>query len=382
MATQYSNSTLTITSVGAPDPFVNQTRGRFYLTFTTGNRIEIWSSRSLVDIEKAGSRHVVWKPPLGTDHSADLWAPELHAIRDRWYIYYAAAHPVHGNKSHRMYVLGGPPASADPCQGQWEFLGRISGMPEQLAIDGTVFELHGQPYLGYSGWPLDNQGDSDLIQQLFIVGMEDPTSAGYGPMMICQPEEKWEFTRDANGGHGINEGPQFLASPDGEWKGLVYSCAGSWTREYKMATLQFMRGNPLDASSWRKGAKPLIETKPGAAGPFGPGHGSFLQLRGEVVIVYHATDQPTDGWDNRRARVQRVAFTGQGPYMSKSPDAAGKKGGLGERFKAKVKTELGMKKIQDDQGEESLKALLDGQKMDDDGVNGTNGANTRFSWGS
>jgi GH43 family beta-xylosidase len=216
------------------------------------------------------------KPPHESDHSADLWAPELHALHGRWYIYYAAADPAQGNKSHRIYVLGGPPATLDPCSGQWEFLGRMDGMPDHWAIDATVFELENQLYLAYSGWPLnsyeqhrpddhgrghpkqhrlsvvnnskhrDARGDDvtgnltndtnhskdDRMQQLFLMRLDDPSTAGSKPAAISIPQQPWEITRDHNGAHAINEGPQWLCSPEGRWRGLVYSCAGSWTHEW------------------------------------------------------------------------------------------------------------------------------------------------------
>ncbi|KAI8623973.1 glycoside hydrolase family 43 protein [Xylariaceae sp. FL1651] len=373
MHQQHDTSTLTLTSIGTPDPFVTKARGRYYLTFTAGDRIEIWSSRSLVDIESSANRHVIWKPPHGTDHSADLWAPELHAVRGRWYIYYAAASPKLGNKSHRMYVLGGPPAKDDPCQGQWEFLGRIHDTPDQWAIDGTVFELNDQLYFAYSGWPGNHHDPaSDLVQQLFLLRLDDPTTAGSLPVAISAPQQPWEITRDADGtAHAINEGPQWLAAPDGRWRGLVYSCAGSWTHEYKMAALTYRGGgSPLDPASWVKASTPLLCSSSssssssskrsagvGAGGPFGPGHGSFLDVGGgNVVAVYHATDRPDDGWENRRARVQRVAFTDRGPGKLK-----GVASGLVERIKARLSRKRGGDLV-DPAGEEDLRALLEGWK--------------------
>ncbi|KAI0007607.1 glycosyl hydrolase [Xylariaceae sp. FL0662B] len=359
----YDNSTLTLTTVSTPDPFITRFNNHYLFTFTTGNRVEIWSSQSLVDIERTASKHVIWTPPPGGDASADLWAPELHALHGRWYVYFAAAHPAHGNKSHRMYVLGGPASSLAPWQGSWEFLGRLRNLPaQQWAIDGTAFELDGRLYFAYSGWPQTGVGayaDSDLVQQLFIVRLKDPTTAAPDtpPVAISRPDCPWEVTRDHVGDHGINEGPQFLSAPDGAWRGLVYSCAGSWTADYKMACLQYVDGmDPLDPRAWRKAAGPLL-ARPGRL--FGPGHGSFLQLGdgGQVVAVYHATDRVTDGWQNRRARVQRVAFTERGPYMGTSFGARPPwEGGL----VGKLIQKLGHRK-HDVGGEEGLRALLEGK---------------------
>jgi hypothetical protein len=319
-------------------------------------------------------------------------------------VYYAAAHPGRGNASHRMHVLGGPPATDDPTTGQWEFLGRIHGLPEdQWAIDGTVFALGRELYFVYSGWPLENRGgpdaEDDHVQQLFIVRLEDPTLAATRPVLISTPELPWEFSGD----RGINEGPQFLRSPgplpppasmpwatgrgnggsrsrsrgpggrrrslrvsnhrheeavvssgsdserdsddsnddeddddDDTWKGIVYSCAGSWTHEYKLAVLHYNGGDPLDPRSWPKSQEPLLQAPLHGRGPWGPGHGSFLTLADgannnnnnnnaykrlgdahdtTTICVFHGTDSRTDGWSNRKARYQKVAFTASGPYM-------------------------------------------------------------------
>lgn len=217
-----------------------------------------------------------------------------------------------------MYVLGGPPESEDPHAGPWEFLGPIKNMPERRwAIDGTVFEIDGCLYFAYSGWPLDRPEDDydERTQQLFIMRMHDPVTAASPPVMISHPDQPWERSGDA----GINEGPQWLASQDGgrTWRGLVYSCAGSWTKDYKMATLTYFPGqDPLLPSSWKKSSKPLLQNAGHLKGPFGPGHGNFVHIGTETMAVFHATDRPDDGHGNRKCRMQRVMFTPDGPFMN------------------------------------------------------------------
>lgn len=248
-----------------------------------------------------------------------LWAPELHCLRGRWFIYFAGANKRLGNKSHRMYVLSGPLAHEDPHKGPWVLVGPIAGMDQkQWAIDGTIFEIDNTLYFMYSGWPKREDGTweskDENVQQLFIVRMNDPISASSEPIMISNPSMPWEQLEGTK--VAINEGPQWLESPSGHWKGIVYSCCASWTKHYKMATLQYLPESgkgPLDPSSWRKSSSPLIQNRPDGVGPFGPGHGSFLNINGgETVALFHATDSPTDGWNNRRCRMQRIRWTDDG----------------------------------------------------------------------
>ncbi|KAF2663799.1 Arabinanase/levansucrase/invertase [Microthyrium microscopicum] len=310
----YNNTVLTITDVSTPDPFVVQAHGRYYLTFTAGDHVEVWCSDNLLTLGSNCEKTTVWRPPPNTHYSGGVWAPELHDIGGRWYIYVACENPPEGNKSHRMYVLGGPPSTQTPCVPDWEFLGPIQGLPpQQWAIDGTVASIGGYLYFIYSGWPFDNHQLSDKVQELFIIRLTSATTAAGPAVCICQPREHWERS-DAS---AINEGPQWLSSPDGGWQGIVYSCAGSWTRDYKMNTIRYLGGDPVDPRSWSKSRRPLLTARgPNGGGPYGPGHGSFVQTMGETWAVFHGTDRETDGWENRKARVQRVVWTAEGPYMS------------------------------------------------------------------
>ena len=320
---QYDNSLIDITGVNTPDPWVCQADGKFYLTFTGNTRIPLWEADNLTDFFERAKRGPIWNAPSIGPQSERLWAPELHALRGRWYIYFAGADATIGNRSHRMYVLGGPSAEQDPHQGPWELLGPIGGMDQgQWAIDGTVFEIDDVLFFCYSGWPKRDDGkwvqQKQNVQQLWILRMKDPVTADSEAVMISHPSLPWE---QLEGTHvAINEGPQWLESPSDHWRGLVYSCSASWTRHYKMATLRYLPQagkGPLDRSSWIKSEEPLLQNRPDGKGPFGPGHGCFLQVNGETLALYHATDRCDDGNRNRRCRMQSVRWTEAGPEMGR-----------------------------------------------------------------
>ena len=77
------------------------------------------------------------------------------------------------NASHRIGVLA---ATGDDPQGDFEDAGQLytgddvaSRANNRWAIDGTVFELHGQPYFAWSGWE-----DHRDVQHLYLAKMSDP----------------------------------------------------------------------------------------------------------------------------------------------------------------------------------------------------------------
>ena len=60
---------------------------------------------------------------------SSVWAPEIHFINNRWYIYFAADNG--DNKNHKMYVLE---SETQDAQGKYKFMG-------QLKTDGWAMYL-------------------------------------------------------------------------------------------------------------------------------------------------------------------------------------------------------------------------------------------------
>lgn len=170
-----------------------------------------------------------------------------------------------------MYALQGPASSVDPMDpaATFTFEGQIRNLPDQWAIDGTVFTIDNQLYMVYSGWPLHATGN--LLQQLFITKMINPVTADpSGSSMIATPTYDWEKFQDGNGLHEINEGPAWLELNG--FKGIVFSAGASWTSGYQLGILQYLGGDPLQISSWKKSPQPLLSNNPDGQGPYGPGH--------------------------------------------------------------------------------------------------------------
>ncbi|EXJ67792.1 uncharacterized protein A1O5_09138 [Cladophialophora psammophila CBS 110553] len=294
-------SNQTIADTDTPDPWMVAAHNRFYLTFTCGDRVEIWMSHDMENFRNC-KKIIAWKPPPATPWVADIWAPELHYLNGRWYIYFCGAHPEIGNPSHRTLLLRS--RSQDPMEaGAWEFLGQMKGLPDHWNIDATVFYLQRTQklYCCYSGWPLGDH--SDRQQDLFLIELETPEVARPATLTcISRAELPWE--RADGGTHGVNEGPTFISIPG--FQGIIYSANGSWTSDYRLALLQLVGDDPLKESSWRKRPTPLLVSDRAKGGPFGPGHASFIPSPygdGRVYCIYHATEHEGQGWNNRKARI-------------------------------------------------------------------------------
>ncbi|WP_114782689.1 glycoside hydrolase family 43 protein [Botryobacter ruber] len=283
-----------------PDPWVVQKDSFYYYTHTLGNRIGLAKTKAVSQLRNH-PLITVWTPPPAQPYSRNLWAPELHFINGKWYIYFAADN---GNDvNHRMYVLENP--AADPTTGEWTFKGKIADTTDKWAIDGSVLEYNGQYYFVWSGW----RGNNDPgIQQIYIAKMLNPWTLEGERVMLSEPVYSWE----RNG--LVNEGPQLLKNSDGRVF-LVYSASGCWTDDYALGMLTLKEGgNPLNPADWTKHETPVF-SKSEANRVYGPGHNSFFKSPDgtEDWIIYHANSLSGRGCsDMRSPRIQKFTWNADG----------------------------------------------------------------------
>ncbi len=276
------------------DPWVIR-QGRIYY-FCQSRPDGIWVNRA-TRLEDIGLNHwkCVWHAPEGTAWSKQIWAPELHFLQGKWYVYFAADDG--DNAGHRMYVLEG--TSVDP-QMAFNFKGKIAAPTDRWAIDGTVLEMPDQKlYFIWAGWP----GANDGVQNLYIAPMSNPWTISGGRVCISQPDHVWEQHDFPH----INEGPETLWHEGHLF--VIYSASAFWDDNYCLGQLTWTGGDVLDPKSWVKKSEPVFAH---TTEVFGPGHCSFVKSPDgrEDWIVYHAHIGP--GIRQRDVRIQPFTWNPDG----------------------------------------------------------------------
>lgn len=274
------------------DPSVVRANGWYYRTKSMGGSVQLWRSKTLSGMGSVGSK-TVWTAPAGTPYSSNVWAPEIfyYGGTGKWYIYFAADNGT--NSNHRMYVLES--AGGDPFTGSWTFRGQLTDPSNLWAIDGTVFEVNGQLYTIWSGWPTTGSG-----QNLYIATMSNPYTINSNRVLISTPTYSWETSSSA-----INEGPEVLIR-NGKIN-VVYSANASWTDSYCLGLLTAnTSANLLSAASWTKKSTPVFSS---ANGIYGPGHCTFTESPDGTQdwIVFHCAQYQGAGW-TRQVRAQKFTW--------------------------------------------------------------------------
>lgn len=295
--------TFTAPIAGGADPWVTQWQGQYFYTRTTGGDVRLSRAPHLPDI--VSNTQVLWNPPTDTAYGHNLWAPELHRVNDKWYMYVAADDGE--DRNHRMYVLEGN--SQDPM-GTYTLKGQITPDRYEWAIDGTVFEHGDKDYFIWSGRTSTAGGGS---QSLYIAEMSNPWTLTGERVRISSPQYAWE-----RHGHPVNEGPQILRNDEGDVF-LTYSASGFYVPDYALGLIELTGNDPLDAGSWNKHAQPVFQQGNGVTGT---GHASFVKSPdgSEDWIVYHGR---VEGDPARKLFMQPFDFGGDGLPDFGTPIAPG-----------------------------------------------------------
>lgn len=300
------------------DPHVMlHTDGQYYFTATVPeyDRIELRRTADLNALSAAETR-VVWRKHASGPMSHHIWAPEIHHIDDKWYIYFTASR-ADAIWEVRPYVLEN--VSADPFKGEWQERGRIDTGWDSFSLDGTTFEHKGRRYFvwtqrGRMGY------DEGKGTNIYIAQMSSPTTITGKVTLLTRPEYEWERRK-----YEVNEAPSVLIRNGRVF--MTYS-ASATNHNYCVGLLTASAdADLLDPASWKKSPQPVFKTSE-ANEIYGPGHNSFTTTRdGKTdLFVYHGRDyRDIVGNElqdpNRSTRAQVLRWKGDGTPDFGEPEA-------------------------------------------------------------
>ena len=264
------------------DPYVyKHTDGTYYFTASVPayDTVVLRSSKTLAGLAEAEEK-VLWRKHESGPMSKHIWAPEIHYLFGKWYIYFAGGE-IDDEWEIRPYVL--ECQGDDPMQDEWIEKGKMVRAEgdefsfEAFSLDATVFENKGRWYYIWA----EKVGVGKQISNLYIAEMENGYTLKTIQVLLTTPDYDWE-----RHGFWVNEGPgiikhngKIFMTYSASETGIQY-CVGMLTADED--------ADLLDPRSWTKEKYPVLATNE-EKGIYGPGHNSFTKdEEGNDIIVYHA----------------------------------------------------------------------------------------------
>lgn len=271
------------------DPYVTKGNDGFYY-FTASypmygagdaegyDRIILRRSKTIEGLATAEEK-VIWDEKDSDEAHRFIWAPEIHEINGKWYVYFAAS-----GSSSNVWDINCHVIACDgdnPYEDTWTDKGKFQGLESDdfsftgFSLDMTYFECQGKHYVIWA----QKKGLSNVY--MATVNPDEPWKLTSEPIMLTTPEYFWEKISIP-----VNEGPAVMIH-DG--KVFVAFSASATGPEYCIGLMYANeKADLMNIDSWTKLAMPLL-TSADLTGEYGPGHNSFVQdENGDWVFVYHS----------------------------------------------------------------------------------------------
>ncbi len=255
--------------------------GTYYFTASVPayDKIVLRHADSILGLKDAEEK-TIWVKHESGDMSQHIWAPEIHIMDGKWYIYYAASR-ADDIWRLRPYILCCE--GNDPMQDEWKECGMMQRSDDDIysfeafSLDATVFENKGKWYYVWA----EKVSVGIQISNLYIAEMESPTKLKTAQVLLTTPDYDWERVDI-----WVNEGPA-VVKHDGKIF-LTYS-ASATGEGYCMGMLSIdENAEILDPKAWKKERYPVLHSD-AEKGFYGPGHNSFTKDKdGTDVCIYHA----------------------------------------------------------------------------------------------
>ncbi len=297
------------------DPYVVRAEdGTYYFTASVPeyDRIILRHSEHLYDLDSAQETEIWHKHEKGPQ-SENIWAPELHFLFGKWYIYYSGS-DVDDKWALRPYVL--ECTGDDPMTSPWIEKGMMRCSDDDefsfraFSLDGTVFEVNKTWYYVWA----EKVGVGKQISNLYIAKLKNAYTLDTVQVLLTTPDYDWERF-----GFWVNEGPAALIR---NGKIFLTFSASETGIHYCIGMLTADEGSDLlDPLCWTKDRYPVLKSSPELK-IFGPGHNSFtVDDDGRDVMIYHARNEEKIIGDplynpNRHTMIMPISYENGRPVFS------------------------------------------------------------------
>ena len=221
-------------------------------------------------------------PIAGGTLSPHIWAPEIHYIDGKWYIYYTTTISDESSWRIRPHCL--ECRDMDPFNGNWEQKGPVVTEVKgdiaftDFSLDHTHFEHDGKHYFLWAQ-------KTNNISDIFIAQLSNPWTLCTPAVRLSHPEYAWELH-----GFPVDEGPGVI-----KHGGKIFiTFSGSGTDSLYCVGLLYAdeKAELLDAASWKKLPYPVFQSSRDT-GQFGLGHNSFTRSDDDTedLIIYHGRQE-------------------------------------------------------------------------------------------
>ncbi|KAK4210711.1 glycosyl hydrolase [Rhypophila decipiens] len=290
------------------DPHITKhTDGFYYFTATVPefDKVILRRATTISGLSSAPET-TIWRRKSSGVGSNQVWAPELHYINNKWYIYVALG--VANQWRIRAAVLEG--TGANPLTATWVERGLVQTNWDTFSLDMTTFvSPNGTRYLV---WAQQEPSRTDENSSLLIAAMgSNPWSIRGPAVTISRPTLSWERI-----GYKVNEGAAVIIRNNKIF--LTYSAAAT-DANYCMGLLTAnANADLLNPASWTKSQTPIFVSN-ADTNQWGPGHNSFTVSEDGLsdVMVFHDRGYKNINGDplndpNRRTRVQKLYWKPDG----------------------------------------------------------------------
>jgi GH43 family beta-xylosidase len=234
---------------------------------------------------------------------SDVWAPELHFLDGKWYIYASGdTDPAPGIQNLRIFVL-----ESVNWNGPYTNIGIINtaDFRSEWCIDPDILmHPNGKKFMTWSQW----EGGMQCI----YIGEMSTHNHIINAVKLSQPTFDWE----RNPNDLVNEGPEFLIKNNKIH--IAYSGSQCHTSYYSLGLLTAdLNSNLTDPVSWSKSASSVFSS---GNNIWGPGHNCFVKSpdQTEDWIIYHAhvaDRQTVQEWGDRSMYAQKFTWNGDYPVF-------------------------------------------------------------------